>query len=168
MHNAPPVAYPVGRFVWGPVLLAAVFLLSAAGLVSWQFQSQASSTLVWSAWIFWAACGAATVYGGPKQTLSEGHLLWSGEAWLWQSALGEDALSQDDQGLSVAVGMDFGGGMLLLLQAGGELRQGHGPWFCAWVSEQAMPSKWHGFRCAVYSRPKVIRQSQGLTLELKQ
>jgi hypothetical protein len=160
MHNAPPVAYPVGRFVWGPVLLAAVLLLSAAGLVSWQLQSQASSTLVWSAWIFWAACGAATVYGGPKQTLSEGHLLWSGEAWLWQSVLGEDALSQDDQGLNLAVGMDFGGGMLLLLQAGGELRQGHGPWFCAWVSEQAMPSKWHGFRCAVYSRPKAITPSQ--------
>jgi outer membrane murein-binding lipoprotein Lpp len=45
------------------------------------------------------------------------------------------------------------------LQAGGELRLGHGPWFCAWVSDQAMPSKWHGFRCAVYSRPKAIMPS---------
>jgi hypothetical protein len=61
--------------------------------------------------------------------------------------------------LNLAVSMDFGGGMLLLLQAGDELRHGHGPWFCAWVSEQTMPSKWHGFRCAVYSRPKAINES---------
>jgi hypothetical protein len=160
MHNAPPVAYPVGRFVWGRVLFVLVFLLSAAGLTSWQWLSQAASTMVWSAWVFWAVCASATAYGGPKQTLSEGHLLWSGEAWLWQSVLGADALSQDDQGLNLAVGMDFGGGMLLLLQAGDEPRQGHGPWFCAWVSERAMPSKWHGFRCAVYSRPKAMTESQ--------
>lgn len=161
MHNAPPVAYPVGRFVWGQVLFVGVLLLSAAGLSLWQLHSQVSNALVWGAWVFWAACCAATAYAGPRQTLSDGHLLWSGEAWLWQSALGADELSQDDQGLNLTVGMDFGTGMLVLLQAGHGPSQGHGPWFCAWVSEQAMPSKWHGFRCAVYSRPKAITQSQG-------
>jgi len=160
MHNAPPVAYPVGRFDWGSVLFVGVLLLSAAGLTAWQLQSQASSSVVWSAWGFWVICAAATAYGGPKQVLSEGHLLWSGEAWLWQTVLDADELSRDDQGLHLTVGMDFGAGMLLLLQAGDERGQGHGPRFCVWVKEKTMPSKWHGFRCAVYSRPKAIKQSE--------
>jgi hypothetical protein len=158
MHNAPPVAYPVGRFVWGQMLFVVVLLLSAAGLVAWQLQSMASSTMVWSAWIFWLTCAVATAYGGPKQVLSNGNLLWSGETWLWQSALGADELTQDDQDLSLRVGVDFGVGMLILMQIRQDRHQGRRPWFCAWVNEQAMPSKWHGFRCAVYSCPKGTRQ----------
>ncbi|PIT72653.1 hypothetical protein [Limnohabitans sp. G3-2] len=159
MHNAPPVAYPVGRFVWGPVLLGGVLFLSAAGLMAWQWQSQASHAMVWGAWIFWAASAAATACAGPRQILSGGDLLWLGETWLWRSAVAADALSEEEQELNVAVGLDWGTGMLLLLQEEPTAQQGRGPWFCAWVSQQTMPSQWHGFRCAVYSRPKPDKPS---------
>jgi hypothetical protein len=159
MHNAPPVAYPVGRFVWGWALFAGVLCLSAAGLTFWQLQSQAPSAIVWSAWFFWAICTAATAHAAPRQILSEGHLLWSGETWLWRSGLGSAALSAEDQGMNLKVGVDLGGQMLILLQSSPKAQQGRGPWLCAWVTEQSMPSKWHGFRCAVYSRPKPHNQS---------
>jgi hypothetical protein len=160
MHNAPPVAYPVGRFVWGRVLFGGVLLLSAGGLSAWQLQSQVSSAMVWFAWIFWLTCAVATAYGGPKEVLSNGHLFWSGEVWLWQSGLDADAFTKDDQDLNLTVGLDLGASMLILIQSGHETRQRRGPRFFAWVSEQAMPSKWHGFRCAVYSRPKGLTPSQ--------
>ncbi|WP_322992512.1 hypothetical protein [Limnohabitans sp.] len=153
MHNAPPVAYPVGRFVLGRVLLAGVLFLSAAGLMAWQLQSQAPTAMVWGAWIFWVLCAAATAHAGPQQILSQGELLWSGETWLWRSGLGTDAWSTEEQGFNLSVGVDGGTRMLLLLQVGPKAQQGRGQWFCAWVSEQTMPSQWHGFRCAVYSRP---------------
>jgi hypothetical protein len=164
MHNAPPVAYPVGRFVWGMVLFGGVLLMSAAGLCAWQIQSQASGLLVWCAWVFWAVCGVATAYGAPKQVLSEGHLLWTGDVWMWRSRLGAQQFANEDQDLQLAVGLDWGAGMLLLLRTRDELRDRGGPWFCAWVDAQAMPSKWHGFRCAVYSRPKAVMQSNGSAL----
>ena len=159
MHNAPPVAYPVGRFVLGRVLFAGSLLLSAGGLMAWQLQSQAPSDKVWGAWIFWAACAAVTACAGPHQTLSEGDLLWSGESWLWRSDWGSDALSNEEQGLNLSVGLDWGSRMLLLLQTAPTAHQGAGPWFCAWVSEQTMPSQWHGFRCAVYSRQSPNKHS---------
>jgi hypothetical protein len=164
MHNAPPVAYPVGRFVWGTALFFGALLTSAAGLCAWQIQSQASGVLVWVAWLIWAVCGTATAYGAPKQVLSEGHLLWSGEAWMWQSSLGSQDLADEEQGLQLTVGLDWGSGMILLLRTTHEERHASGPWFCVWVTAQAMPSKWHGFRCAVYSRPKAVMQSNGTAL----
>ena len=159
MHNAPPAAYPVGRFVWGFVLFVCILAVSAAGLFNWQIQSQPSGAVMWSAWVFWAACAAATAYGGPKQTLSEGHLLWSGEAWLWRSGLGEADFPDEEQVLNLTVGLDLGSSMLLLLRTTHATHLVGGPLYGAWVSAQVMPSKWHGFRCAVYSRPKAIKQS---------
>jgi hypothetical protein len=160
MDNAPPVAYPVGRFIWGWLVYVGVLLASAAGLAAWQLQSQASSTMVWGAWVFWLMCALATAYAGPQQVLSEGHLFWSGEAWLWRPGPIADVFKDEDQRWNLTVGLDFGAAMLLLLRAGHAGSQGRGPWFCAWVNEQAMPSKWHGFRCAVYSRPKATMQPQ--------
>jgi hypothetical protein len=158
MDNAPPVDYPVGRFIWGSVLFVGVLLTSAAGLATWQLQSQASSAMVWGAWGFWLICALLTAYGGPKQVLSEGHLFWSGEAWLWRAGPIAGVFKEEDQRLNLTVALDFGAGMLILLQACHETSQGRGPLFCAWVNNQTIPSKWHGFRCAVYSRPKAIKQ----------
>ena len=154
MHNAPPVAYPVGRFVWGRAMLTAVLGLSAAGLIAWQLESQSPRATVWCAWIFWAVCAVVAALLGPRQVMSEGHLLWNGETWVWRRGLGTDALVLEDQVLNLTVGMDFGANMGLLVQADPQAHQGRRPCFCAWVSERSMPSKWHGFRCAVYSRPK--------------
>lgn len=165
MHNAPPVAYPVGRFVWGRALWVGALLLSAAGLSAWQWLSQSTSAMVWSAWVFGLVCASATAYGAPKQILSNGVLLWSGEAWWWQSGLGgaehadEGDVEGNGEGWTLSVGLDLGSCMVLMVQRPPDGHRGRGPRMCAWVSEQAMPSKWHAFRCAVYSRPKALKPS---------
>jgi len=81
--------------------------------------------------------------------LSQGRLVWSGEAWSWQPRSGAQ------QELQLAVGLDLGDGLLLFLRLHKGPGRGFGPRVCAWVSKAAMPSMWHVFRCAVYSRPKV-------------
>ena len=153
MHNAPPVAFPVGRFVWGRLAAVVIALLSAMGLLVWQVQAQTSSAEVLAAWTFWWLCvGGATVWA-PRQTLTGGRLFWNGQAWFWQPMEGEH------QGLDVSVGWDAGDTLLLFVRFQDAQGTGRGALACAWVNAAAMPSKWHGFRCAVYSRPKTVRST---------
>jgi len=150
MHNAPPVVFPVGRFVWGRVLWWAVAALSAAGLIGWQMQSQAATFRVACAWGFWSLCLAAAAAWAPRQHVSVGSLFWTGEAWFWQA---EHALSA--QAVRLTVGLDTGSGLMMWVQSVDDQGRVTGPLRSAWLQADAMPSKWHGFRCAVYSRPRV-------------
>ena len=161
MHNAPPVAFPVGRFVWGRVLCLAAATLSAAGLIGWQMQSQAATWLVAWAWVLWCLCWVATAAWAPRQHASAGRLFWTGETWFW---LAEHDLSAQAQAVRLTVGLDTGSGLLLWLQRVDEQGRAMGPLSSAWLQADAMPSKWHGFRCAVYSRPKVhgVKKAPGL------
>lgn len=151
MHNAPPVVYPVGRFVWGRLLFVAVGVLSAVGLLSWQVQTQATGPMLWAAWMLWGVCAGFAALWAPRQALMGGRLGWNGEAWFWQT----DADSADQaQAVAVAVGVDIGQGLLLWVNPLDEQGHAQARLLCAWLQAGAMPSKWHGFRCAVYSRPK--------------
>jgi len=170
MYNAPPVAYPVGRFIWARAVWAGVLLVSATGLTTWQWVSQAPSATAWSAWLFWALCAVVSACVGPRQVISDGHLLWTGEIWVWRSGRGPAALSVEDQGLELTVGMDFGVAILLFLRADPLAHEGRSPRLWAWVSQRSMPSMWHGFRCAVYSRPKpheLVEEAEHKTPRLK-
>ena len=151
MHTAPPVVYPVGRFVWGRLLFVAVCVFSAVGLFSWQLQTLATGTNLWAAWLFWVVCALSVALWAPRQTLTGGRLGWSGEAWFWQAHADS---AEQSQAVAVSVGLDTGQGLLLWLQPLNEEGGAHGRLLCAWLQASAMPSKWHGFRCAVYSRPK--------------
>ena len=151
MHNAPPVVYPVGRFVWGRLLFVAVCVFSAVGLFSWQWQTLTTGPKLWAAWLFWAICAGFAAFWAPRQTLTGGRLGWSGEAWFWQAHADS---GEQSQAVAVSVGLDTGQGLLLWLQPLNEEGRAQGRLLCAWLQARAMPSKWHGFRCAVYSRPK--------------
>jgi hypothetical protein len=159
MVNAPPVVYPVGRFAEGRLLFVAVCVLSAVGLLSWQMQTLVTGFKLWAAWGLWVACAGSAALWAPRQTFSGGRLGWSGEAWFWQA---HADLAEQTQAVAVSVGLDTGQGLLLWVQpldeqggrAQGRLRS-------AWLQAGAMPSKWHGFRCAVYSRPKTVAMSDG-------
>lgn len=151
MHNAPPVVYPVGRFVWGRLLFVAVCMFSAVGLFSWQWQTLATGPKLWTAWLLWVVCALSAALWAPRQTLTAGRLGWSGEAWFWQAHADS---AEQSQAVAVSVGLDTGQGLLLWLQPLNEEGDAHGRLLCAWLQASAMPSKWHGFRCAVYSRPK--------------
>lgn len=150
MHNAPPVAFPVGRFVWGRWLWLCASLLGALGLVTWQSASGASGVLVFSAWLFWVLCAGAAAVWGPRQNLSTGRLFWSGEDWFWMPD--RSAAQWDMKSVSLSIGADLGFGLLLWVRLTDEDSAQPGPLTFAWLEKQAMPSKWHGFRCAVYSR----------------
>jgi hypothetical protein len=150
MHNAPPVAFPVGRFVWGRALWLSASLLGASGLIVWQQTSGASGAGVLLPWAFWAVCVAGAAVWCPRQHLSQGRLFWSGEDWFWMP---DRAAGQGEiQSVSLSVGLDLGFGLLLWLRLTPEGATKPGPLRSAWLEKQSMPSKWHGFRCAVYSR----------------
>lgn len=162
MHNAPPVVYPVGRFAVGRFLFVAVVVLSALGLLSWQMQSQATGPKLWAAWGFWVACAGATVLWAPRQTLTDGRMGWSGEAWFWQA---HGASAEQAQTVVVSVGLDTGQALLLWVRKVDEQGSAQGHLQCAWLQAGAMPSKWHGFRCAVYSRPKTAALTDRVSQE---
>jgi len=159
MHNAPPVVYPVGRFALGRFLFVAVGVLSALGLLSWQLQSLATGPKLWAAWGFWGACAGAAVLWAPKQTLTGGRLGWSGEAWFWQAKADSAELAQT---VVVSVGLDTGQALLLWVRKLDDQSHAQGLLQSAWLQADAMPSKWHGFRCAVYSRPKMAALPDGV------
>ena len=151
MHNAPPVVYPVGRFVWGRWLLVALCVLSAAGLIAWHMLSLATGPQLWAAGVVWTAGVLSAALWAPRQTLTGGRLGWSGESWFWQA----NADSGDHvQSVCVSVGLDTDAGLLLWVQPLDDQGKAQGRLLCAWLQAGVMPSKWHGFRCAVYSRPK--------------
>ena len=148
MHNAPPVAFPVGRFVWGHVIFFSLTVMGATGLGMWQVQASVSASLCWASWLFWCICVLAALWWSPRQALSGGHLFWTGESWIWQAADGH----QQSTEVSVCVDLNFV--LWLCVQRLDEAGHPHGHAAYAWVQARTMPSKWHGFRCAVYSRPK--------------
>ncbi len=156
MHNAPPVVYPVGRFVWGRVLRLAIGSLSALGLMVWQTQSATSGSAIWAAWGLWLVCTGVAWVWTPRQALDEGVLAWDGEHWFWQAA---GHTERSAQWVRVSVSVDMGQGLLLEVQALDERGGVQGQRLSAWLQADSMPSKWHGFRCAVYSRPKAIAQT---------
>jgi hypothetical protein len=65
-----------------------------------------------------------------------------------------DNAELEPQAIAVTVGLDTGQALLLWVQPLDELGRAQGRRASAWLEAGAMPSKWHGFRCAVYSRPK--------------
>lgn len=157
MHNAPPVVYPVGRFVVGRMLLVAVCGLSAVGLLSWQMLTLTTGPMRWAAWLFWGGCALSAAVWAPRQSLTGGRLGWSGESWFWQTDA-DHADQAQAQAVAVSVGVDTGQGLLLWVQPLDVQGRPQGQRVSAWVQAAAMPSKWHGFRCAVYSRPKTTAQ----------
>ena len=162
MHNAPPVVYPVGRFAVGRMWLVLVCGLSAVGLLSWQMLTLTTGPKLWAAWVFWGSCAGFAAVWAPRQALTDGRLGWSGQSWWWQA----DADTADQvQAVAVSVGVDTGPGLLLWVQPLDDQGRAQGRRLCAWLQAAAMPSKWHGFRCAVYSRPKTAALSDGVLHE---
>jgi hypothetical protein len=164
MHNAPPVVYPVGRFVWGLYVMACLSTLGALGLVFWQRLSALPWAVAGWAWVAWGMCVVLAFAWRSGQTLSSGHLFWTGEAWLLHGGQNDEPETSLQWSVapfvvSVSVLLDLGSVMLLTVQPLDESGQRAGRLRHAWVHRAATPSKWHGFRCAVYSRRKVMRDA---------
>lgn len=162
MHNAPPVVFPVGRFVWGAWVMGCLAALGALGLACWQWLAELPWAFMGWAWGAWGLCTTVAFLWKSGQPLGQGQLFWTGEAWFWQDTPANTSGQAlhgpvDPLMVSVAVRLDLAGVMLLAVQPFQENGQRTGPLRHVWLQKNSMPSKWHGFRCAVYSRPKAMR-----------
>ena len=147
MHNAPPVMYPVGRFVWGICGVGALALTGAVGLLCWQVMSGAVGLMAWIAWALWAVSSTLALWLESRESSAPGHLVWRGDGWCWQD--------QHLQEHPVQLSLLRDGGRTLWVSyrmAQGLEKTNAWPQF-AIVAQTDMPLAWHGFRCAVYSRP---------------
>jgi hypothetical protein len=149
MQNAPPVVYPVGRFVWGRWFLVLLSVVGVLGLYFVQSLSvSASSAWTW-VWALWAVLVMVSMIICLKERLPEGSLAWSGEAWCWRDARGHEA------GIQLVVLADFGSALWVAVRM---LNNAEWPTQrFAWMERREMPQAWHGFQCAVYSRPRSQR-----------
>jgi len=114
------------------------------GLNEWQFASSASQTSVIAAWLVWSICLPLAASCWRREHISGGQLIWTGEQWFWR----------DPQGVETAQALklllDIGGGMVLRMTPSvGAMRHASR---MVWLQRPSMPLRWHGFRCAVYSR----------------
>lgn len=146
MHNAPPVDYPVGRFFWGPRVSFFLSALSALGLITWYLLSEQSLILLSVAVVAWLVSVMAATCFVDREFLHDGHFVWDGEGWYWCDA------QHKEHPVRVQVLLDAGRAILVAshmtnLSATDQVRQ------FAWLQQGNMPLSWHGFRCAVYSRP---------------
>ncbi len=148
MHNAPPVVAPVGRFVWAVPIWTGWIVVGVAGWVIWLQLALPSvaraltvTALMMLAWGFAWGCGI-------QEQLACGQLVWSGENWCWRNE------GQDDMSVQLTKVVDWNSGMLVALKCQDEPRVGWTRTRYAYLTRQEMPRQWHGFRCAVYSRPK--------------
>lgn len=147
MHNAPPVDYPVGRFFWGRRMVSFLAGFALVGLIVWYGLSEPTSALVAVAVVCWFFSVMLAKWFADREFLHEGHLIWDGEAWYWRDS------QQLDQLVQVQVLVDSGRAVLLACDGlkatvnRNKVRQ------FVWLQHSTMPLAWHGFRCAVYSRP---------------
>lgn len=142
MHNAPPVVFPVGRFVWGRTVMVLLALCGAVAL--WVGSAQADASKFWVPWLGWCGLLVAALLVSRKDHWTSGWVVWTGEAWVWRDPQGQETETR----------------MLVVLDLGAEiavsLRPISAKWYepqrFIWLTRKDQPTRWHALRCAVYSR----------------
>ncbi len=146
MHNAPPVAVPVGRFVWGAriALGLALTTLLAAGVWLWQVQAGAMQVL--AVLLGCLTMAALSAVGLRWQGSAPGQLRWDGQAWWYQDA----TTTSTEQAVAVNAVWDLGSAMCLRLQASESRWPWHADMVYVWLRAPEAPRAWHALRCAVH------------------
>ncbi len=165
MQNAPSVDYPVGRFAW-VAWLSLVFSLCSmlaltVGFGAALFDARSAACL----FLIWVVLTTYSVIIFKRQRIKN-WLCWNGHEWQVHKMLslqaeppGVVAMYEPSaplnshlfdlplhDGYAISVHLDFQQHLLVSVFNPNALRQ----WF--WVSKSSYPERWHGFRCAVYSR----------------
>lgn len=143
MRSAPPVVYPVGRFVWGTRFLLALAVFSAVFLLGLWRETAYSVVLGWTGLVVWALAALLGWRLWGRETLPPGELRWDGAGWTHQAQEGVATP------VHVAVLWDVGQALLVQVKAVQEHRGGPR---CAWLAEKQSPALWHACRCAVFGR----------------
>lgn len=151
MHNAPPVVFPAGRFFWARCVAGLLALLAGGCLALWLWQTNASVAMFAWAVFGWSATTLCCMGLLPHEFLQQGELAWDGEAWHGCFASWQDG--------PMHLTLIFDGGHFMLVSLRAMAQADRSVWArYACLHRVDMPSCWHGFRCAVYSRPKGVAQ----------
>ena len=143
--NAPSVDFPVGRFFIGIYWVSALSVVTACAF-AWSFlfgdfQGWRFNSLVFF-WAFATCLSLWTVRHGQSPCW----LSWDGNSW-HELPINPPAYSSAYVlACGISVHLDLQQSMLVSLHNLNGFRK----WF--WVSRRSFPERWHGFRCAVYSR----------------
>lgn len=142
MHNAPPVAYPLGRSHFQGAALVGLWLAGLLVTVGWWLAAPAFD---WRHGIAMAAVVAVGTAAWLRwRNAPIGQLRWDGQVWLWESAAYPSGMPV--RALSVA--LDLQRTLLLRLD-----NHDHASLWL-WAHRAALPERWLDLRRAVYSRRK--------------
>lgn len=144
MHNAPPVVFPVGRFVWGHAVMVLLAVCGALGL--WVGAAQAKTSQFLGPWLGWCGLLIAALLVNRKDHWTNGSVVWTGEVWLWRDPLGQETQTR------MQVVLDFGTALAVSLRP--VSARWYEPQRFIWLTRKDQPARWHALRCAVYSRPR--------------
>ena len=145
MHNAPSVAYPVGRCAFQRWVFAGLCVTSVAVLLAWAWM-QALSWLWGLAAAGWCV---AVVVGAHASWRSMGTLSWTGQVWCWHGS----AAASDDALGEVHVALDVQGGLLLEWTPLSADKPFATRWL--WLGAENAPKLWQDLRRAVFATAQV-------------
>jgi len=143
--SAPSVDFPVGRFFMGVYTVMALSFVTACALtysyLFGDFHGWRANLLLF-VWLFASCLSMWAVRHGQSACC----LSWNGDAW-HELPINSPTFSPENVlDCDVTVHLDVQRYMLVSLYNLNGFRK----WF--WVSRDSFPERWHGFRCAVYSR----------------
>ncbi|MGQ2978596.1 MAG: hypothetical protein ACT6Q9_02760 [Polaromonas sp.] len=142
MHNAPPVAYPLGRSHFQGVALALVWLAGVAVTILWWLVAPGFDWRIGVALAAVALAGVAAWLGWRSAPV--GQLHWDGQVWRRESP----DCPAGTPVLALTVALDLQRSLLIRLHTPDHA----GLWL--WVHRAAFPERWLDLRRAVYSRRK--------------
>jgi hypothetical protein len=141
MHSAPPVAVPVGRFVWGWRISAALAVVSGLALCLWRWLYPVGAMPSLALACGWLALLLLSALAWRREAWPAGQLRWDGQAWCFeQTGDGQVPFAVD-----VRLVWDGAAALCLRLSATGPT----GPRGFVWLRACDMPLQWHALRCAL-------------------
>ena len=138
IHNAPPVAYPLGRSYFLERALSGLWLAGLVLTLAWLFSLQRFDGRIASAF---AVVLIAGVVARSAWRRPEGQLIWDGKDWRLDSAHAPSGTAEHD----LYVIADFQSVLLLRI----EDQRGASRWLC--LERRASPDRWLDMRRAVYA-----------------
>ncbi|MEO5606646.1 MAG: hypothetical protein ABIR13_03545 [Polaromonas sp.] len=141
-HNAPPVAYPLGRPVFLRHLLLGLWLAGLLCVLLWIASARQQPGAVVLALV--AVLGAGMALWVSWKNLQCGQLTWDGDIWYWESMGCQECNALHE--LSVVADLQS----RLLLRFEGQ--PGKGLWL--WAEQASLPERWLDLRRAVFAPHK--------------
>jgi hypothetical protein len=144
MHNAPSVAYPLGRSRFQGALLLGLWLAGALVTALWWLATPDAAWRFGLSAVTLLAAGMAA--GLAWRNSPAGQLRWDGQDWCWESR----GYPSGTRVRSLSVALDFQRILLIRLE-----NHDHATLWL-WAQRAAMPERWLDLRRAVYSRRKAL------------